>query len=291
MHSKAHYCFICENGEQQGPFPPDKVQRMWRDAQITDAALVWREGLTEWQPIASVLTRLASIRQKEYLKFLNRPTTKGMTFDEAQSQLDALVHDNPARKLALDRWDVLAQKRDEVLSYFERSQTKCPVSDFDVMPMLQRIEADNPHRFASTPSYEIARFFKSHRDVREWEDDPATEAQKAVLRSKRIPYDGLTKKQASDLIETIYNGATEGQVRRLNFYGINSEGLSKKEAAVIIDDYIASNPDAENDYQLWKISGCPPISNLPQSFGELRSPGEGKPSAVRKWLSSVFGGA
>ena len=168
MHSKAHYCFICENGERQGPFPPDKVQRMWRDAQITDAALVWREGLAEWQPIASILTRLASIRQKEYLKFLNRPTTKGMTFEEAQSQLDALVLDNPARKLALDRWDVLAQKRDEVLSHFERSKTKCPVSDFDVMPMLQRIEADNPHRFASTPSYEIARFFKSHRDVRGW---------------------------------------------------------------------------------------------------------------------------
>jgi hypothetical protein len=79
------------------------------------------------------------------------------------------------------------------------------------------------------------------------------------VRSKRIPYEGLTKKQASDLIETIYNGATEGQVRRLKFYEINSEGLSKREAAVIIDDYIASHPDAENDYQLWKINGCPPL--------------------------------
>jgi uncharacterized protein DUF4339 len=278
MHPKAHYCFIAENGEQQGPFPRGKVQRMWRDGQITDAALVWREGLAEWQPIGSVLTRLASIRQKEYLKFLSRPTPHGLTFDQAQSQLDALVRDNPARKLALERWDVLAQKRDEVMSYFQRSETKCPVSDYDVVPMLQLIENNNPKQFASIPSYEIARFFKSHREPREWEDEPATEAQRAVLRSKRIPYDGLTKKQASDLISTIWNGATEGQVRRLNFYGINSEGLSKKEAAVIIDDYIASHPDAETDYQLWKTNGYPPISNLP----------ERQTGGFRKWFTCLF---
>jgi hypothetical protein len=48
-------------------------------------------------------------------------------------------------------------------------------------------------------------------------------------------------------------------VRRLTFYGINYEGLTKKEACVIIDDYIASHPDAENDYQRWKMDGCPPM--------------------------------
>jgi hypothetical protein len=154
---------------------------------------------------------------------------------------------------------VLAQKRDEVLSFFERSQTKCPVSDYDVIPILEAIQANNPGRFASIPSYEIASIFKSHRPVRDWEDEPATSAQKTVLRSKRIPCDGLTKKQAHDLIDTIYNGATEGQGRRLKFYGINSDGLSKKEAAVIIDEYIANHPDAENDYQLWKMRGCPPV--------------------------------
>ena len=259
MHSKAHYCFVFENGQQTGPFPPTQVERMWRDGQITDAALVWREGLTEWQAIGSVLTRLASIRQKEYLKFLGQPTPRGMKFDEAQSILDELLRENPARKLALERWDVLAQKRDEVLSYFEHSQTKCPVSDFDVIPMLEEIEASNPEKFASTPSYEIASLLKSRCPVRDWEDEPATSAQKTVLRSKRIPCDGLTKKQAHDLIDTIYNGATEGQVRRLKFYRINSEDLSKKEAAVIIDEYIASHPDAENDYQLWKMRGCPPV--------------------------------
>ena len=142
MHSKAHYC-IFENGEQKGPFPPGKVQRMLRDGEITDAALVWREGLTDWQPIGSVLPRLATIRQKEYLKFLGHPTTRDMTFEEAQLQLGALVRDNPAKKLALDRWDVLAQKRDEVLGYFQRSETKCPVSDFDVIPVLEKIQSNS----------------------------------------------------------------------------------------------------------------------------------------------------
>ncbi|MBA2584995.1 MAG: DUF4339 domain-containing protein [Chthoniobacterales bacterium] len=70
MHSKSHYLFVYENAFQQGPFPPDRVQRMLRDGALTEAAFVWREGLTEWQPINSVLPRLASIRQKEYLKFL-----------------------------------------------------------------------------------------------------------------------------------------------------------------------------------------------------------------------------
>ena len=60
---------------------------------------------------------------------------------------------------------------------------------------------------------------------------------KAVPRSKRIPYEGITKGQASELINTIYNAATEGQVRRLTFYAIKYEGLTKKEACVMIDDY------------------------------------------------------
>jgi hypothetical protein len=144
MHSKAHYLFIFENEVQQGPFPPSQVQRMLRDGEITDAALVWREGLTEWQPINSVLQRLASIRQKEYLKFLGEPIPHGLTFEEAQQRLDALVADNPAKKRALDRWDVLAEKRDEVVSYFERAEMKCPVSDFEIVPMLESIQATYP---------------------------------------------------------------------------------------------------------------------------------------------------
>ncbi len=87
---------------------------------------------------------------------------------------------------------MLANKRDEIVSYFKRAEMKCPISDFDVVPMLESIEEAYPKDFASIPSYEIARVFKAHRDHRSWEDDPATDAQKAVLRSKRIPYEGLT---------------------------------------------------------------------------------------------------
>ena len=99
-----------------------------------------------------MLQRLASIRQKEYLKFLGEPIPRGLTFEEAQQRLHALVADNPAKKLALDRCDVLAEKRDEVVSYFERAEMKCPVSDFEIVPMLGSIQTTDPEQFASIPS-------------------------------------------------------------------------------------------------------------------------------------------
>ena len=120
---------------------------MLRDGEITEAAFVWREGLAEWQPVNSVLPRLASIRQKEYLKFLGEPIPRGMTFEEAQQRLDTLVANNPAKKLALDRWDVLAKKRDELASYFERAEMKCPISDFEAVVALESIEAAHPNDF------------------------------------------------------------------------------------------------------------------------------------------------
>src|SRR5205823_13257871 len=67
MHSKAHYCFVVEYGDQTGPFPPSQIERMWRDGEITDAAFVGREGLTDWQLISSGLTRTAGCPQKAFL--------------------------------------------------------------------------------------------------------------------------------------------------------------------------------------------------------------------------------
>jgi hypothetical protein len=94
--------------------------------------------------------------------------------------------------------------------------------------MLESIQATDPQQFASIPLYEVARVFKAQRDHRSWEDEEPTEAQKAVLRSKRIPYEGITKGQASELTNTIYNAATKGQVRRLAFYGIDFEGQRRR---------------------------------------------------------------
>jgi hypothetical protein len=48
------------------------------------------------------------------------------------------------------------------------------------------IQATDPQQFASIPLYEVARVFKAQRDHRSREDEEPTEAQKAVLRSKRI---------------------------------------------------------------------------------------------------------
>ncbi len=38
-------------------------------------------------------------------------------FEEAQQRLDALFANNRTKKLALDQWDVIAEKRDQVVSY------------------------------------------------------------------------------------------------------------------------------------------------------------------------------
>jgi hypothetical protein len=58
---------------------------------------------------------------------------------------------------------------------------------------------------------------------------------------------------------------------------------------VVIDDYMASHPDAENDYQRWKMNGCPPISNRPQAPVRLnRFPAERKTAGLRKWFTGLF---
>jgi hypothetical protein len=168
MHSKAHYCFIFENGEQKGPFPPGKVQRMLRDGEITDAALVWREGLTDWQPIGSVLPRLATIRQKEYLKFLGHPTTRDMTFEEAQSQLDALVRDNPAKKLARLIGGTCSRKREmKFWATFSAPKQNVPFqisTSFRWWKQLKRVIQSNSHPFPPTISRDFSNPIAKYAD-------------------------------------------------------------------------------------------------------------------------------
>ncbi len=136
--------------------------------------------MTDWPPIGSVLPRLATIRQKEYLKFLAHAIPRELTFDEAQSMLDAIIADNPTKKLPFERWDQLAQKRDAVATYFGRSEIRCPVSEFEIVPFLEEVQAADPEQFSSLPSYDIARLLKARREHRGWEDESPTEAQKAV---------------------------------------------------------------------------------------------------------------
>ncbi len=54
------------------------------------------------------------------------------------------------------------------------------------------------------------------------------------------------------MIEALLHGPTEGQKRRLAYYGIGSAGITKDKATELIDEYVATHPDAEYGYQLWK---------------------------------------
>jgi hypothetical protein len=57
---------------------------------------------------------------------------------------------------------------------------------------------------------------------------------------------GATRKDVSRLIS---GEATSGQIRRLKFYGIYRDGLSKDEASDLIESYKAAHPESEAAYQ------------------------------------------
>src|SRR3989442_2234148 len=71
MHSKAHYCFIFENGEQKGPFPPGKVQRMLRDGEKGPFCSPFRseEHTSELQSRPHIVCRLLLEKKKHVVNF------------------------------------------------------------------------------------------------------------------------------------------------------------------------------------------------------------------------------
>src|ERR1041385_5392492 len=48
------------NGQQQGPVSEDQLRQMVATGTLTPDTLVWREGMAEWQPLASVITGISS---------------------------------------------------------------------------------------------------------------------------------------------------------------------------------------------------------------------------------------
>ncbi|WP_026010604.1 DUF4339 domain-containing protein, partial [Pseudoxanthomonas sp. GW2] len=41
------------NRQQQGPVAAAEVARLYRQGRVGDATLVWREGLSQWQPLGA----------------------------------------------------------------------------------------------------------------------------------------------------------------------------------------------------------------------------------------------
>jgi len=50
--------FVGVNGQATGPFEMAALQQMVQQRQLTQASLVWKEGMPGWQPAETVLSSL-----------------------------------------------------------------------------------------------------------------------------------------------------------------------------------------------------------------------------------------
>ena len=254
---------------------------MVRDEGLPADVFVWRTGMEQWQPLNTIAVTLATIAQKEALHYLGQPTPRGMSFDEAALALDS-ASQVPEKKEALDRWTKLSSKRDQFVDYCAVAEKRIPLSPFELEMHLEDLQRQMGPDFNAVEPHELYRILERYRRPRGWEEDPASDAQKRLLLSKNIPVPvGMTKGEAYAVISQILDGATEGQIRRLHFYGIDPDGVTKKEAAILIDDFIGKHPDAETDYQRWKMSsGEQTMSGLATLSNPPRSVRQGKNSTL-----------
>ena len=61
------------NGQQQGPVSEDQLRQMVATGTLTPDTLVWREGMAQWQPLASVVAGISSTVQCSVCKQLFPP--------------------------------------------------------------------------------------------------------------------------------------------------------------------------------------------------------------------------
>jgi len=61
------------NGQQQGPVTEDQLRQMVATGTLTPDTLVWREGMAEWQPLASVVAGISSTVQCSVCKQMFPP--------------------------------------------------------------------------------------------------------------------------------------------------------------------------------------------------------------------------
>lgn len=61
------------NGQQQGPVSEDELRQMVATGVLTPDTLVWREGMAEWQPLASVVAGISSTVQCSVCKQMFPP--------------------------------------------------------------------------------------------------------------------------------------------------------------------------------------------------------------------------
>ncbi len=245
---------------------------MIRDGELASDCFVWKEGMADWQPANSVLPRLATKDQKDGLRALGLSVRRGLTVEDAESELAAVTSADPEKAALWNDWSARRQKKNQVIAFCASRNPPLPISTFFLEEVLEHSQIANPDSFFTTTPEEFVALLNETHPIHTWRDDLATEPQLRLLRSNDVAiHDGMTKGEAHDLIDALLNGPTEGQKRRLLYYGIDSIGVSKEQATELIDDYIAAHPDAEYGYQLWKAQYMrthPPAGMNSDQWGE-----------------------
>jgi len=245
--------YVRANQRELGPFTESKVQRMIRDGELTMDCYLRRGETEDWQLASSAIVRIATQEQKDGMRRLGMSIVRGLTFDQADAAIQAAINTDPEKAKIWSRWKTLSAKKSEILRIASLTRSQQSISPFSVEWFLSDLQETDPEKFEKFDPHELLKLFLRSHSTGSWRDDPATEPQLRLLASKGIRIQpGITKGDAHDLIDAAINVVTDGQLRRLHFYGIDSNGLTKDQASDLIDHYVAEHPEAEYQYQLWK---------------------------------------
>jgi hypothetical protein len=104
------------------------------------------------------------------------------------------------------------------------------------LPLPLRARPNNARPSPQRPLCpEADDLLQGYRPTRAWEYQPMTPGQQRYLASLDVPYtNGLTKGEASHLIDTILDGEpTWRQIAKLKYRGQWREGMTRREASVL----------------------------------------------------------
>lgn len=248
--------FIAKDGKTTGPFTPHQIRGKYDRGTLRPEDHIWYNGASEWMPASYILAwrefEKATTEQKGAIYFLGEHVARNLMYLEAEAQIAAAA-DRQGRQQDLEAWKGRYAKCQEVARWYENrpDDLVVPGGYFALEEMLIKIQTNNPSLFAAiTPDELLLRVDHFRRD--EWRGVPATEAQLEYLAKLDVDVPrGITKGEASDLIDVRVNGVSDGQRRRLKFYGLEVP-TSKRRASEMIDAFMSAHPEVEEQYQQWK---------------------------------------
>jgi hypothetical protein len=252
--------YLTKDGKKLGPFTPHQVRTRLDRGKIGATELVWFDGLDQPIPAPDIVNRvefrIATPEQKESIRFLGHAVERGLMYIDAAALIERIAaSENKVEALA--KWRAKTLKMETVREWWQNQRDfGLPGGIIALEEELSRIQDSDPELFRTITSEQLIR--RLHYFIVDgWRSDPASQPQINLLAQHgvRSPR-GLTKGAASDQIEAIVNQVTEGQQRRLTFYRLRIPA-TKDEASAMIDAYMAQHPEAEADYQQWKLSGRP----------------------------------